>query len=430
MSDAGIAVLLLFGTLFFLMIIRIPIAFCLGISSVVTALYLNINLFAIFQSLTVALYDFTFMAVPFFIFSANVMTYGGISNKLMQFSRVLVGRIPGGTAMVNIIVSMLFGGISGSSVADVSSIGAMLIPAMEKEGYDKDYSVAVTVTSSVEGIIIPPSQNMIYYAIAGGGLSISTLFMAGYIPGILLTVSLMVPAFIIAKRRNYPRGRRYSLKESAKIIAESILGLLAIVIIIVCVSTGICSPTESAAVASVYGLFVTIFVYHNMDFKKVIRLCKDSLTSLASIMAVISMSAMFGYVLKYLRIPAIVANGIVSISTNPAVIMLLVNVFLLIAGMFMDMAVLIFMLTPILLPVVVGAGFNPIHFGMILILNLGIGLCTPPVGNSLFLGCSIAGLPIEKAIKGFLPFYTAMLICLVLIILFPQLSLWIPSLLA
>lgn len=430
MSDAGIAVLLLFGTLFFLMIIRIPIAFCLGISSVVTALYLNINLFAIFQSLTVALYDFTFMAVPFFIFSANVMTYGGISDKLMQFSRVLVGRIPGGTAMVNIIVSMLFGGISGSSVADVSSIGAMLIPAMEKEGYDKDYSVAVTVTSSVEGIIIPPSQNMIYYAIAGGGLSISTLFMAGYIPGILLTVSLMVPAFIIAKRRNYPRGRRYSLKESAKIIAESILGLLAIVIIIVCVSTGICSPTESAAVASVYGLFVTIFVYHNMDFKKVIRLCKDSLTSLASIMAVISMSAMFGYVLKYLRIPAIVANGIVSISTNPAVIMLLVNVFLLIAGMFMDMAVLIFMLTPILLPVVVGAGFNPIHFGMILILNLGIGLCTPPVGNSLFLGCSIAGLPIEKAIKGFLPFYTAMLICLVLIILFPQLSLWIPSLLA
>lgn len=430
MSDAGIAVLLLFGTLFFLMIIRIPIAFCLGISSVVTALYLNINLFAIFQSLTVALYDFTFMAVPFFIFSANVMTYGGISDKLMQFSRVLVGRIPGGTAMVNIIVSMLFGGISGSSVADVSSIGAMLIPAMEKEGYDKDYSVAVTVTSSVEGIIIPPSQNMIYYAIAGGGLSISTLFMAGYIPGILLTVSLMVPAFIIAKRRNYPRGRRYSLKESAKIIAESILGLLTIVIIIVCVSTGICSPTESAAVASVYGLFVTIFVYHNMDFKKVIRLCKDSLTSLASIMAVISMSAMFGYVLKYLRIPAIVANGIVSISTNPAVIMLLVNVFLLIAGMFMDMAVLIFMLTPILLPVVVGAGFNPIHFGMILILNLGIGLCTPPVGNSLFLGCSIAGLPIEKAIKGFLPFYTAMLICLVLIILFPQLSLWIPSLLA
>lgn len=430
MSDAGIAVLLLFGTLFFLMIIRIPIAFCLGISSVVTALYLNINLFAIFQSLTVALYDFTFMAVPFFIFSANVMTYGGISDKLMQFSRVLVGRIPGGTAMVNIIVSMLFGGISGSSVADVSSIGAMLIPAMEKEGYDKDYSVAVTVTSSVEGIIIPPSQNMIYYAIAGGGLSISTLFMAGYIPGILLTVSLMVPAFIIAKRRNYPRGRRYSLKESAKIIAESILGLLAIVIIIVCVSTGICSPTESVAVASVYGLFVTIFVYHNMDFKKVIRLCKDSLTSLASIMAVISMSAMFGYVLKYLRIPAIVANGIVSISTNPAVIMLLVNVFLLIAGMFMDMAVLIFMLTPILLLVVVGAGFNPIHFGMILILNLGIGLCTPPVGNSLFLGCSIAGLPIEKAIKGFLPFYTAMLICLVLIILFPQLSLWIPSLLA
>jgi tripartite ATP-independent transporter DctM subunit len=427
MSIQAGGTILLFSILFLLMMIRVPIAFSLGISSVITALYLDINLFALFQTLTVALYDFTFMAVPFFILSANIMTYGGISDKLMQFSRVLVGRIHGGTAMVNIIVSMLFGGISGSSVADVSSIGAMLIPAMEKEGYDTDYSVAVTVTSSVEGIIIPPSQNMIYYAIAGGGLSISSLFLAGYIPGLLLTFSLMGTAYIIARKRKYPCGQRYSLLESGKIILDSIIGLITIVIIIVGTSSGVFSPTESAAVAAAYGFLVTVIIYRTMNYRKLIQLCKDSLTALASIMAVISMSSMFGYLLKYLRVTSIVAGAITSITTNPILIMLLVNLFLLVAGLFMDMAVLLFMLTPILLPVVVGAGYNPIHFGIIMILNLGIGLCTPPVGNSLFVGCAIAGLPIEKALKAFLPFYFAMFGLLIVIIVFPQISLWLPS---
>lgn len=427
MSEQAIALILLFGILFLLMAIRIPIAFALGISSVITALYLDINLFAIFQSLTVSLYDFTFLAIPFFIFSASVMTFGGISDKLMQLSRVLVGRIAGGTAMVNIVVSMLFGGISGSSVADVSSIGAMLIPAMIREGYDEDYSVAVTVTSSVQGIIIPPSQNMIYYCIAGGGLSISTLFLAGYLPGILLGISLMIPAYVIARKRNYPCGYTYTFKEGIKICLDSVIGLMAIVIIIVSVCTGIASPTESAAIAGAYGLLVTAFLYKTMDAKKILQVCLESLTSLASIMAVIAMSSMFGYLLSYLRIPAAVANGIAGITSNPVIIMLLVNVFLLICGMFMDMAVLIFMLTPILLPVVVGAGYDPIHFGIIMILNLGIGLCTPPVGNSLFLGCAIAGIPIEKAVKGFLPFYISMLLLLIVLIAFPQISLWLPS---
>lgn len=429
MSEQGIALILLFGVLFALMAIRIPIAFALGISSVVTALYLHVPLFALFQSLTVSLYDFTFLAIPFFIFSASVMSWGGITDKLMALSRVLVGRIQGGTAMVNIVVSMLFGGISGSSVADVSSIGAMLIPAMVKEGYDEDYSVAVTVTSSVQGIIIPPSQNMIYYCIAGGGLSISTLFIAGYIPGILLGIALMIPAYIIAKKRNYPYGYTYSFKESARIILDSVIGLLAIAIIIVCVSTGIASPTESAAIAGAYGLLVTVFLYRTMNWKRIIQVCLDSLSSLASIMAVIAMSSMFGYLLSYLRIPSTIASNITHITQNPIIIMILVNIFLLICGMFMDMAVLLFMLTPILLPVVVNAGYNPIHFGIIMILNLGIGLCTPPVGNSLFLGCSIAGIPMEKALKGFLPFYLVMLLLLIVLIAFPQISLWLPSVL-
>lgn len=427
MNEQTLALLMLFGILFFLMAIRVPIAFSLGISSMATALYLNVNLFAVFQSLTVSLYNFTFLAIPFFILSASIMTYGGISDKLMQLSRVIVGRIRGGTAMVNIVVSMLFGGISGSSVADVSSIGSMLIPAMVKEGYDPDYSVAVTVTSSVQGIIIPPSQNMIYYCIAGGGLSISTLFLAGYIPGILLGISLMIPAYYLARKRKYPCGYTYTLKEGIRICMDSVVGLMAIVIIIVCVCTGIASPTESAAIASAYGLLVTLFLYRTMNWKKLIQVCLSSLSSLASIMAVIAMSSMFGYLLSYLRIPMALANSIVSITTNPVLIMLLVNLFLLICGMFMDMAVLIFMLTPILLPIVVNAGYDPIHFGIIMILNLGIGLCTPPVGNSLFLGCAIAGIPIEKSIKGFLPFYASMVILLIILIAFPQISLWLPS---
>ncbi|MCI8660294.1 MAG: TRAP transporter large permease [Lachnospiraceae bacterium] len=428
MSEQLLALIMLFGILFFLMAIRVPIAFSLGISSMITALYLGVNLFAVFQSLTVSLYNFTFLAIPFFILSASIMTYGGISDKLMQLSRVIVGKIAGGTAMVNIVVSMLFGGISGSSVADVSSIGSMLIPAMVKEGYDQDYSVAVTVTSSVQGIIIPPSQNMIYYCIAGGGLSISTLFLAGYIPGILLGISLMIPAYVLAKKRNYPCGYTYTFKEGLHICLDSVVGLMAIVIIIVSVCTGIASPTESAAIASAYGLLVTVFLYRTMDFKKLIQVCLSSLSSLASIMAVIAMSSMFGYLLSYLRIPTALANGIAGITTNPVIIMLLVNLFLLVCGMFMDMAVLIFMLTPILLPIVVNAGYDPIHFGIIMILNLGIGLCTPPVGNSLFLGCAIAGIPIEKSVKGFLPFYASMVILLIILIAFPQISLWLPSL--
>ena len=428
MNEQILALVMLFGILFLLMAIRVPIAFSLGISSMITALYLGVNLFAVFQSLTVSLYNFTFLAIPFFILSASIMTHGGLSDKLMQLSRVIVGKIAGGTAMVNIVVSMLFGGISGSSVADVSSIGSMLIPAMVKEGYDADYSVAVTVTSSVQGIIIPPSQNMIYYCIAGGGLSISTLFLAGYIPGILLGISLMIPAYCLAKKRNYPCGYTYTFKEGLRICLDSIIGLMAIVIIIVSVCTGIASPTESAAIASAYGLLVTLFIYRTMNFKKLIQVCLSSLSSLASIMAVIAMSSMFGYLLSYLRIPMALANGIASITTNPVIIMVLVNLFLLICGMFMDMAVLIFMLTPILLPIVVSAGYDPIHFGIIMILNLGIGLCTPPVGNSLFLGCAIAGIPIEKSVKGFLPFYASMVILLIILIAFPQISLWLPSL--
>lgn len=429
MGVETVGVLILFGVLALLMFIRIPIAFALGISSIATAMYLHINLFLLFQKMVVSLNNFGFLAVPFFILAASIMTEGGISDKLMKFADVLVGRIRGGTAMANIVVSMLFGGISGSSVADVSSIGALLIPAMEKEGYDKDFSVAVTVTSSVQGIIIPPSQNIIYYAIAAGGLSISELFVAGYVPGFLLGISLMIVSGIIAKKRNYPIGDKYSFKEALRISVDSLLGLTSIFIIIGGIVGGVFTPTESAGIAAVYSLIITAFVYKTMTFEKLKRVFTGSLSSLATIMAVISMSSMFGYILSYLKVPALISEGMLSITDNPILIMLMVNLVLIIAGMFMDMAVLIFMLTPILLPVVTHIGYSPIHFGIIMILNLGIGLCTPPVGNSLFVGCAIAKLPIEKSIKAFLPFYFVMGLLLVVIIAFPQICLWLPSIL-
>ncbi len=421
--------ILLFASFFLLVFLRIPIAFALGYSSIITALALGIPLASVFQKMVTGLDSFTFLAVPFFIFGAQVMTVGGISKRLMAFANVLVGRIRGGSAMVNIVTSMFFGGISGSSVADVSSIGSFLIPAMNEDGYDNDYSIAVTVTSSVQGVIIPPSQNMIYFSMAAGGLSIAKLFLAGYIPGILLGVALMVVAYIIALKRNYPKGRGYTLSEAFRITRDALLGLFSVVIIIGGVVAGIFTATESAAVAAVYSLFITVFVYKEMTMKKFIMVLKDSIRTLAMIIVIIATSSAFGYLLAYLQVPLLVANFFTQISENPIVILLLINVLLLILGMFMDMGILILLLTPILLPVVTSIGMSPIHFGIMMMLNLGLGLCTPPVGTSLFVGCAIGKSSIEQVLKGFLPFYGVMLALLLVITYIPAISMWLPSLL-
>lgn len=423
-----VGVLILFGLLFIFMFMRIPIAFSLGISSVITAIYLDIPLLLLFQNMVSGINNFTFLAVPFFILAAQIMTDGGITDKIMKFARVIVGKIRGGTAMVNVTASMFFGGVSGSSVADVSSIGSMLIPAMKKEGYDKGYSVAVTVTSSVQGVIIPPSQNMIYYALAAGGLSIGQLFLAGFIPGILLGLALMIVTYILAVKRNYPKGEGYTLRESLYIIKDASLGILTAVIIIGGIMFGIFTATESAAVAAVYALIITVFVYKNMTFHKFKSILISSSKTLGMIIAIIATSSAFGYVMAYLKIPRMVSELFLTISDNPVVIMLLINLLLLILGMFMDMGVLILLLTPILLPVATGVGIDPIHFGIIMILNLGLGLCTPPVGTSLFVGCAIAKLPIEKSLKALLPFYAVMLVLILIVTFVPEISLWLPNL--
>lgn len=430
MNEIAIGTIMLFATLAILMVIRIPIAFSLAISALVTATYLGIPYFNLFQKMSVSLLSFTFIAVPFFIMMAQVMTDGEITSKLMSFCNIIVGRIRGGTAIVNILVSMLFGGISGSSAADVSSIGAMLIPAMVKEGYDEDYSVAVTVTSSVEGVIIPPSQNMLFYALASAsGISISTLLACGYIPGVMLTLGLMIPAYVIAVRKRYPLGVKRSMRENIKIIWEALLGLGAIVIVLAGTSFGICSATEAAAVAAVYALFLTLFVYRNMTLKLYLEGLKKCLPTMTMAMAIISASGAFGYVMSYLKVPQNLSTWLLSLTSNRTLLVLLLLLMMLVLGCFMDMGILILLTTPILFSIATGAlGFNPYHFGVVLVLAYGIGLCTPPVGTSLFIGCSIAKVPVEKVVKGFLPFYLSMIIMLLLLTFIPSLSLGLPKL--
>ncbi len=425
--NIAVGTTILFASLIILMCLRVPISFSLGISALFTAIYLDIPFLNLFQKMSTGITSFTFMCVPFFIIMAQIMTDGGISDRLTRFCNVLVGRMRGGTAIVNCVVSMFFGGISGSSIADVSSIGAFLIPAMVKEGYDADYSVAVTCTSSVEGVIIPPSQNMIFYIVAASsGLSISTMFMCGYIPGVLLTLALCICSYVIAVKKKYPISEKRSWRENIQIVREAILGLVTILIVAVGITAGVFTATEAGAIAAVYALIVTTFFYKTMDFKKFVGCLLKSLKTLSTIMAIIATSSAFSYVLSYLKVPIRVATALTSVSDNPIVVMLMMVLLMVALGCFMDMGILIILLTPILYPVAMSIGYNPYHFGLIMVLTLGLGLLTPPVGTSLWAGCAIANIPIEKSIKGFLPFYFTYLVVLAIIIFFPSVSLILP----
>lgn len=428
-TDA-IGLIMLFGLIIFFILIRIPIAFSLGLSSFFTALYLGVPLYNLFSAAATGLSTFTFMAVPFFMIMGQIMSDGDISARLIQFCNIVVGRIRGGTAIVNILVSMLFGGISGSSVADVSSIGAMLIPAMKEEGYDDSYSVAVTVTSSVQGVIIPPSQNMIFYCIyANAGLSITTMFISGYIPGILLGLALMVPTILIAQKRRYPVSEKRSLRENIKTVKDALFGLFAMVIIIVGTTCGICSATEAAALAAVYALFVTMAIYKNMNWKKFLKGMLNCVDSMTMVMAAIATASCFRYMLSYLKGPSKLAAWLLSLTSNANLLIFLLVLMVLVLGCFIDMGLLLIMLTPVLVPVVTSLGVNPYHFGIVFIMACAIGLVTPPVGNAIILGCNIGKVKAEKCIRDLLPFVGAMVICTLLFLAFPQISLGLPKLL-
>ncbi|NLJ09461.1 MAG: TRAP transporter large permease [Treponema sp.] len=430
MADLNIATILLLGLFVFFMIIRLPITFSLIFSSIITALYLKIPLMAVVQQMVQGVRSFSLLAIPFFIIAGEMMGQGGISRRLILFSNLLVGRIRGGLAQVNCLASMFFGGISGSAVADVSSIGTILIPMMKEKGYDDDFSVGITVTSACQGVIIPPSHNMIIYSLAAGGVSVGRLFLGGFIPGVLLGVGLMIVSYIFAIKRNYPKERKYTINEALQITKDAILGLFTAVIIIGGVISGVFTATESAAIAVVYAFIITFFVYREIPLKVFPRILYNSLKTLAMVMALIAAASAFGWLMAYLRIPAKATEALLMVTHNKVLLLILINLLLLLLGMIMDMAPLILITTPILYPVVVTAlGMSPIHFGIMLILNLAIGLTTPPVGSALFVGCAVGRIRIEQVVKTMLPMWLVMIGVLMLITFVPEITLWIPDML-
>ena len=429
MPDLVLASWILLGSFALLLVLKVPITFTLAVSSIITAIYLKIPLMAILQQMVQGVNSFSLLAIPFFIIAGEIMGEGGISRRLIEFSNVIVGRVRGGLAQVNVLASMFFGGISGSAVADVSSIGTILIPMMKKQGYKSDFSVAITVTSACQGIIIPPSHNMIIYSLAAGGVSVGRLFLGGFIPGVSLGIALMIVCYILAVKQNHPRGGSYTWKEALRVTKEAVLGLITAVIIMGGVISGVFTATESAAVACVYAFFVTFFVYREIPLSRMNKILYSSLKTLAMVMSLIAAAKAFGWLLAYLRIPALATSALLSVSDNPVILLLLINLLLLGLGCIMDMAPLILITTPILFPVVVKTlGMDPVQFGIMMMLNLGIGLCTPPVGSALFVGCAVGKIPIEEATRAMIPFYVTMIVVLLLITFVPQIVMFIPNL--
>lgn len=421
------AIALLLGSFAGLILLRIPIAFCLGMSAVLTGIYLEVPLAMLAQGIVRGINSFSLMAIPFFILSGEIMSLGSIGIRLIRFSNACIGQVKGGLSLVNILASMFFGGISGSSVADTSSIGAIMIPMMQKKGYDSDYSVSVTISGSTIGILIPPSHNMIIYSlVAGSGVSVAALFMAGFIPGVFLGLALMFISYVIAVKRNYPVSERYSGAEKWKAFKESFLGLFTFVIVVGGVCTGFYTATEAAAVAVLYAFVVTFFIYKDVPLSTFPVMLKRSLGTLAIVLGLIGTSSAFGWMLAYLKIPELATYALTSISDSRVVILLVINVLLLILGCIMDMAPLILITTPILMPVVTQIGMNPIHFGIVLMLNLSIGLLTPPVGSTLFVGCALGKCRIESLAKTMVPFYITMITVLMFLTYIPDICLILP----
>ncbi len=427
MSAETMAIIILLVSFFVMIFLRFPIAYAVALSSVLCLLSQGLPLSTICQQMVKGISSFSLMAVPFFITMGCLMGTGGISEKLIALADACVGWMRGGMAMVNIVASYFFGGISGSAAADTASLGTILIPMMVDQGYDGDFSTAVTITSSCEGLLVPPSHNMVIYATTAGGISVGSLFLAGYLPGALLALSLMVGSYIISVKRNYPKGDKFSLSNLIRQIAVSFWALAAVLIVVFGVVCGWFTATESAAIAVIYSLIVSVYIYKGLDWKGVWRVLGDCVDTLSIVLILIATSNAFGYCLTRLHVPSLAANAITGMTNNPILIALLINLILLILGCIMDMAPIILIATPILLPIATSIGIDPIQFGIMVVLNCGIGLLTPPVGSVLFIGSAVAKLPMEKVVKATLPFYLCMIITLLLITFVPGISLWLPS---
>ena len=424
----GLAILL--GLFAFCVVIGVPVAFSLGIAAIAAFWWEGLPLMIGFQRIISGINIFSLMAIPFFIFAGELMFHGGIAARLVRFASAAVGAVRGGLGIVNVFSSMLFGGISGSAVADISALGSILVPVMKEKGYDDDYAVNVTVTSSIAGIIIPPSHNMIIYAIAAGGsISISSLFLAGVVPGVLMCLCLATAAYIVAVKRGYKSEVFPGWKGLALSFFSAIPGLFTAVIIVGGVLTGIFTVTESGAFGAVYAFVVTLLVYRSINFKNFSIAVVSSVKTTSMVMILIACAGAFAYMLTFYQVPAKTVAMLTGMTDNPILILLMINFILLVLGMIMDMAALILICTPIFLPVAQALGIDPLQFGMILLVNLGLGLCTPPVGSCLFVGCAVGNIPIEKAVRTIWPFYFAIFVALMLITFVPAISLTLPRLL-
>jgi tripartite ATP-independent transporter DctM subunit len=412
-----------------LLAIGVPISFSIGISSLVTMLF-SIktlpSLTTVAQRMATGIDSFALLAIPFFILAGQLMNSGGIARRLIDFAKVLVGKLPGGLAFVNIMAAMLFGAISGSAVASASAIGGFMSPIMKKEGYDNGFSAAVNITSATTGLIIPPSNILIVYSLASGGVSIAALFLAGYLPGILLGLSLMIVSFIFAKKHNYKSTVTFTFGDAVKKFLDSIPSLLLIIIVIGGIIAGYFTATEASAVAVLYAFILSFFVYREIKLNDLPKILIESASTTAIVMLLVGTSMAMSWVMAYENIPQNVANALLALSDNKFVILIIINIILLFVGTFMDMTPAVLIFTPIFLPVAVELGIDPIHFGIVMVMNLSIGLCTPPVGSVLFVGCSVAGLSITKVIKPLIPLFLAMIVSLLIVTYFPEISLWIP----
>ncbi|MGN6548950.1 MAG: TRAP transporter large permease [Pararhizobium sp.] len=419
---------ILFGLFFLTLIVGAPVAFALGIAALGAFIYEGIPLFVAFQRILSGISAYALLAIPFFIFAGELMLHGGIAGRLVRFVAAAVGSMRGGLGVVDVGASILFGGISGSAVADTSALGSILMPVMKEKGYDPDYAVNVTVTSSIAGVVVPPSHNIIIYAVeAGGGVSVSKLFIGGIIPGILMSLCLAVAAYVVAVRRGYPAEKFPGWKALLISFASSIPGLLTAVIIVGGTLSGVMTVIEAGAFGAIYAIVITALVYRELDWKSFKAAVASTVRTTAMVMMLIGCASAFAYMLALYQVPDALAAAVTSLTSNKFVILLLINLVLLGLGMIMDMAPLILICTPIFLPVVRDIGMDPVQFGIIMMIKIGLGLCTPPVGACLFVGCAIGEVKMEHTMKTIWPFYAAVLVALMLTTYVPAVSMLLPS---
>jgi tripartite ATP-independent transporter DctM subunit len=423
------ALIILAITFFGFLILGVPVAFAIGLSALATILYEDLPLAVLYQQMMSGMNIFSFLAIPFFIFSGELMLYGGVADKIVNFAKNVVGHIRGGLGMSNVVACTLFGGVCGSAVADVSAMGAVMIPMMKREGYHADYAVNVTTHSALVGALMPTSHNMIIYALAAGGaVSISSLIVAGLLPALVLTICMLVAAYLVAVKRGYPAGVFPGWGAVWRAAAAAIPGLLIVAIILAGILSGVFTATEAASVAVIYTILLTFFLYRTMTRENFLKAAAKAAKTTGVVLLLIGVSTMFQYLMGLYSVADFMGELIAQISTTPWVVFLLINIILFVLGTFMDMAATILICTPIFLPIAMKYGMDPVQFGMLLLINCALGLNTPPVGTVQFVGCAIGGISVGAVMRTIMPFYAALIAALLLVTYVPAFSLLLPRL--